>query len=225
MRLDDVSFVRRKVVAVFAFGRENVEVVKPEIVHHLLELPLAVNRPRHLGHAQFRHHALRPFAVLANRARNVVGVATTQNVAPAGSIRRRLQRRLLFHRSRRVGIVWPGLRRGNWSGGRSFCIGRLPWRRLHIFLYDRGGRVGTTLLLLRACLRLLLSLLFRLLGLRVFIYQFCGGHVQRRIVLEASFHGLVIDGVGIELLLDPLGESHLAHVLDVARTRSIGEAV
>jgi len=68
-------------------------------------------------------------------------------------------------------------------------------------------------------------LLFRLLGLRVFIYQFRGGHVQRRIVLQARFHGLVIDGVGIELLLDPLGESHLAHVLDVARTRAVSETV
>ncbi len=120
VRLDDVAFIRRKVVAVFAFGRENVEVVEPEIVHHLLELPLAVNRARHLGHTQFRHHALRPFAVVGNRARNVVGIATTQNVAPAGAICRRLQRRLLFHRSRRVGIVWPGLRRGNGSGGRRF---------------------------------------------------------------------------------------------------------
>src|SRR5207248_9768759 len=56
-RLDDVTLVRSEVVTVFAFAGEHVEVVEPEIVHHLLELALAVNRARHFGHGEFRDDA------------------------------------------------------------------------------------------------------------------------------------------------------------------------
>src|SRR5260370_32955317 len=42
---------------------------------------------------------------------------------------------------------------------------------------------------------------------------------------ETRIQRAVIGGVGIELLLDPFGESHLADTLNVARTRAVGEAV
>jgi len=45
MGLNHVAFVRGEVPLHFAFPCKNVEMVEPEIVHHLLQLPLAVNRP------------------------------------------------------------------------------------------------------------------------------------------------------------------------------------
>ncbi len=196
MRLNHVAFIGSKVVAVFPFSREHVEVVKPEIVHHLLELPLAVDRARHLGHAQLSHNALRLFAVVGNGARNIVRVAAAQDIAPARAIRRRV-RHLLFHWSRSIRIVWRGLWRGNRSRGRNIRICRLPLNILHVFFNDRGSCIGAALFLPRLCLNLFLGLLLHLLGLRIFIDQFRSGHAERRIILEARFHGLVVNGVGI----------------------------
>src|SRR5207245_5676650 len=96
VRLNCVAFIGSEVVAVLALVRENVEVVKPEIVHHLLELPLTVNRTRNLGHAQLSHHALRSLAVVGNRARNIVGIAASQSIPPAHAFRGRIPFGLLL---------------------------------------------------------------------------------------------------------------------------------
>src|ERR1700694_1443626 len=45
------------------------------------------------------------------------------------------------------------------------------------------------------------------------------------IVRWARSRGVLIEGVGMQLLLYPLGDSHLAHVFDVARTRAVSETV
>src|SRR5438874_1565345 len=42
---------------------------------------------------------------------------------------------------------------------------------------------------------------------------------------SGSMAGSFIDGVGIELLLNPLGQAHLPHALDVAWPRAVREAV
>src|SRR6266568_3231647 len=68
-------------------------------------------------------------------------------------------------------------------------------------------------------------LLRGLLGLRIFIDQFRRRHLQRRIVLKTRFHRLVINRVGIELLVDPLGQTHLPDALNVARPWPVGETV
>src|SRR5947208_2694599 len=111
VRLDDVALVRSEVVAVLAFSRKHVEVVEPEIVHHLLKLSLAVNRARHLGHGEFRSDARRPLAVVRNCARHAVRVASAKRFTATRSSRRLVQLHgWFFHRSRRV--LRCGLRNG-----------------------------------------------------------------------------------------------------------------
>ncbi len=57
---DDVALVRPDVPAALALGREDVEVIEPEIGHHLLELSLAHHGAHGLGRLQLGHDADRP---------------------------------------------------------------------------------------------------------------------------------------------------------------------
>ena len=57
---DDVALVGREVPAHLALAREDVEVVEPEVDHHLLQLPLARHRPQHLRGLQLAHDLERP---------------------------------------------------------------------------------------------------------------------------------------------------------------------
>ena len=226
MRLDDVAFIRSDVVAVLAFAREHVEVVKPEIIHHLLKLPLAVNSTRYLGHAQFGHHALWPLAVVGNRAWNIVGVGATQNVALAHTFRRRIPfGLLLLHERGRIAHFLLCVRGVLLNRLSVASAGDWSLRSLHIPSNLFRGCIASALFLLRLCLRALLGLLLRWFGLRIFINQFRRGHPQRRIVRKARIQRAVIDGIWIELLLDPFGQPHLADALNLAWTRAVGQAV
>src|SRR6266705_891623 len=137
--------------------------------------------------------------------------------------------RLLLHRRRRVAHVLFGLRvlrrrlrRIRFSSGSG-----LPLSRLHVPHSGVSCRLGAALFRLLA-----LEFFFRqacllrgLLGLRIFINQFRRRHLQRRIVLKTRFHCLVINRVGIELLVDPLGQTHLPDALNVARPWPVGQSV
>ena len=72
--LNDVALVRREIPFHFALPGENIEVVEPEIVHHLLQLPFAINRAKHLGHGKLFHDSLRALAVVGDRSRNCVWI-------------------------------------------------------------------------------------------------------------------------------------------------------
>ena len=81
-------------------------------------------------------------------------------------------------------------------------------------------------------LQLLLSLFFgdslllgNLLGPRIFLEQLLRRHLQRRIPLQTLIQRLVVNGFGMELLLDPLFQAHLANSLDIARTRAVRQAI
>ena len=64
-----------------------------------------------------------------------------------------------------------------------------------------------------------------LLRLRVF-GEHCGaGHFPGREIREARFHGLVVEGIGIELLVNPLCEAELANAVKVAGTGAVGQAI
>ena len=69
------------------------------------------------------------------------------------------------------------------------------------------------------------GLLLRLLGLRIFLNQLRGGHSQRRIILQPSLYRLVVNGIGIELLLNPLCQPHLLDAFDVAGPRAVSQPV
>ena len=230
VRLDDVTFVRSEVVAVFSLAGKNVEVVKPKVVHDLLELPLAVDRAANLGHGELGHNALRPLAIVGNGTRHVVGVASAEHVALPCPVRCNIpRRRLLLHRRRRVAHLLFCLRiipRLLWRT----CFGSgsgLPLSRLHVPRSGVSCRLGAALFRLLA-----LEFFFRqacllrgLLGLRIFINQFRCRHLQRRIVLKTRLHRLVINRVGIELLVDPFGQTHLPDALHVARSWPVGQSV
>ena len=74
VRLDDVAFVRGHEPFHVAFAGENVEMVEPEIVHDLLQLAIAVDGARDLGHRELFDDALRLAAVVGNGARDGVGI-------------------------------------------------------------------------------------------------------------------------------------------------------
>src|SRR5205814_6251601 len=124
----------------------------------------------YFGHPQFGHHALRSFAVVGNRARNIVGVGASYNVALAQTFRRRISfELLLLHGSGRIAHFLFGVC-GVLLG--SFCIAstlRLSLRRLHVSRNRFRGCIASALLLLRLCLGTLFGLLLRLFGLRIFI--------------------------------------------------------
>ena len=88
-----------------------------------------------------------------------------------------------------------------------------------------GASVAPALFLLSLRPGLPQGLLLRLLRLRIFRNQFRGGHAQCRVILEPRFHGFVLDGVGIELLVNPFGQAHLTNTLDVARPGAVRQAV
>ena len=77
VRPDHVPFIGSQQPAVVALSRKHVEVVEPKVVHHLFELPLAVNRARDFRHAQLGNHALRPFAVILESARRAIRIAAS----------------------------------------------------------------------------------------------------------------------------------------------------
>ena len=56
---DRVPFVLREVLLCRALAREHVEVVEPEVGHHLFELALAVGGPQDLLFGQLRQHLAR----------------------------------------------------------------------------------------------------------------------------------------------------------------------
>src|SRR6267142_2478426 len=101
MRLNDVALVRSQVVAILTLTCEYVEVVEPEIVHHLLQLAVAVYGARNFGHPQFSHDALRPFAVVSNGTRHIVWIAPAKRVACASAVGRELAARLIHLHGRR----------------------------------------------------------------------------------------------------------------------------
>ena len=59
MRANRVALVRSDQPAVGALGGKDIEVVVPEVHHHFVELALAVNGARHLGHGKFGDNPLR----------------------------------------------------------------------------------------------------------------------------------------------------------------------
>ena len=242
MRLDHLAFVRRQQPSIVALAREHVEVVKPEIVHDLLQLPLAVNRPRDFGHREFFDDALGLPAVVGDRPRHYVGIDAQQIALSAGAPRRDVRLRIillhrrLFHGPRsiwldRSHLCWGrGIRRLIHFGTLRLKILSLsglslrPSRTgLHIPRDDRRGRVRAPLLALR--LSLLHGLLFCLFWLWIFRKQFCRRHLQRRIRFQASLDRFVVNRIRIQLLLDPFRQTHLAHALDVARPWPIRQPV
>ena len=211
MRLNDIAFVGGKVVAVFAFAGEHVEVIKPKIIHDLLQLPFAVDSAGNFGHGQFFHHALRALAIVGDGARHSVGV-NAESAALVGSRSCDVDGRL-FHGRGSVGI------------GVRLCGG--PGFRIHLRIAgeDFGCSVGL-------CLRLLLGFFlsqacqFRgLLGLRILRDKCGGAEAKRGKRFETRFERIIVDGIWIQLLIDPFGEAQLLDALDFAGTRTVGEAI
>ncbi len=64
-----------------------------------------------------------------------------------------------------------------------------------------------------------------LIGTRIFLEQLLRGHRERRIALQTLIQVGVIDRFGMELLLDPFFQAHLANSFDIARTRAVREAI
>ncbi len=60
---------------------------------------------------------------------------------------------------------------------------------------------------------------------RELLDQLGGRHLERRKIGEPRLHLRVIYGIGIELPVNPFGESDLANVFDVAGARPVPEAV
>ena len=52
-----------------------------------------------------------------------------------------------------------------------------------------------------------------------------GGHVEGGVVVEAAVEGVVVDGGGVELLLEPLVGALGEDVFDVSGARAEGEAI
>ena len=65
MWTNDVTLIAGQQVAVRAFSDEHIEVVEPEIGHHFLQLPLAVDGAQHLLLGQLDDEGVR---VLSRRA-------------------------------------------------------------------------------------------------------------------------------------------------------------
>ena len=185
--------------------------VEPEIVHDLLELAIAVDGARDFGHREFFDDALRFPAVVGDGARDGVGIdaegAALASAAGAGSwqICFRLRSGLL-HRRDRLGV-----------GGR--CrFAALAWFGAHVLRNDcRGG--------IAARLSLLFGFLLGLFLLGIIREKLLRRHFQRGICVEPRFDCFVVDGIWIELLIDPFCEAHLADALDVAGARAVGEAI
>src|SRR5207302_1813091 len=160
VRLNHVALVGRQIPFHFALRGVHVEVVEPEIVHHLLQLALAVNRARHFRHRQFFHNALRPFAVIRNRARHRVRIHA-QSVS-AGATRRRVSR-FLLHRRRNI-FHGLAVARGIGVLLRGFFRCHIGSPLLHLLLFE---------------LFLAQSLFFRrLLRLWILRQQLRGGHPE-----------------------------------------------
>ena len=64
-----------------------------------------------------------------------------------------------------------------------------------------------------------------LLRLREFFEQLRSGHGQRGEPLEPSLQRRVVEGIGIELLVDPFLKAYLADAFDVARSRAEAKAI
>ena len=60
---------------------------------------------------------------------------------------------------------------------------------------------------------------------RKFFEQLFRRHRQRWIALQALTQRLVVNGFGMQLLLDPFFQAHLADALDVSRARPVGQAI
>lgn len=61
--------------------------------------------------------------------------------------------------------------------------------------------------------------------IRVEIEQFLLAHLEDLKLRDFLLDGGIIDGLGMQLLLDVVVETHFLHHLDIARTRSEGDAV
>ena len=183
VRLNHIALVRGQQPLIVALACKHIEMVEPEIVHDLLQLPLAVDRSRHLRHREFFHHALWPSAVVRDSARHHIGIDAQQITLPARAPRSnvRLHRRVLLHRRRGIRLIY-----GHRCGGRCctsirrvvglgdlrsrgslylFGLLRPAVEKLHVARDDRRSRLGRPLFALR--LSLLRCLLFRLFRLRI----------------------------------------------------------
>ncbi len=84
---------------------------------------------------------------------------------------------------------------------------------------DCRGCVGSRLL------TLFFGELGGLLGLRILFDQLGGTQVKSWQVTDAGFDCLVVNGIGIQLPINPFGEAGLANAFDVARTGTVGETI
>ena len=188
--------------------------VEPEIVHHLLQLPVAVDGARDFGHGQFFHDALRALAVVGDGARHRVGIDA---------------KRAALRRSRRGGV----------------CRRLASWAKEHrLWPLHFRAEIGLGLLLRVArndaccCVgtRLLLLLLLVFLGVRPACLAACFGcgysamslsALRCRVgsALKAGIDDFVVDGIGIELLLNPLCQAHLLDPFEIAGSRTVGKTI
>jgi hypothetical protein len=113
MRADHPFAVLGQVVAELTFPDEDVEVVFPEIRHHLRQLALARHRARYLGGQQVVHE----FAVALRLASQCDAVGTRQHgVAESRQQLLRVSRRVIAQQ------LSAGLPQGRESGQQSFGI-------------------------------------------------------------------------------------------------------
>jgi hypothetical protein len=64
-----------------------------------------------------------------------------------------------------------------------------------------------------------------LLRRRKFIQQFLRRHFQRRILFEPRIERRIVNGLGVELFVDPFLEAHFSHGFDIAWTRAVRETI
>src|ERR1700682_3752490 len=72
MRTENIAFIRWNQIALIILVNKNIKVVEPEIEESLVELTVAVNGPRQLGHGLFIHDTLRRLA-LGSAAIRILG--------------------------------------------------------------------------------------------------------------------------------------------------------
>ena len=191
VRAYHVAVVRGQEPAIRALLRVDVEVVRPEVDHHLLQLPLAVNRPNDSRRVKLRDETLRRFEpVLAHVLRDGLTVRATLRVCGV----------LLFVVAvARAAGAWPFRAHGFgdyllgicvWGVRRGVVLHRLILRRrallrLLSLLHERGK--------LRRQIPFALKSSKELVRLRVLGEQLGVRHAERRQSLEPRFERGVVN--------------------------------
>ena len=219
VRADRVAFIFGDEPAVGALGGENVEVVVPEIHHHFLQLALAVNGARHLGHGKLGDNALRQANLL------VVDHAIAE---PALPLPLPFPFRADWHSGR-----CPSPRNSACACASAICMSlcRRPVFRfavavLRVALHGRlHGRPHLFLLLFPVFLDGYAFAARGELRLGKFVQEFCGGHFQRGKTFEARIESGIINRIRMQLLVDPFLQTHFLHAFEVARARPKTQAI